>query len=55
MAVIKFIAVELPIALGVVMIGTGGLNFAGPPLAEKTSCSGVIRPGLIGWPAALES
>ena len=35
MSVIKFIAVALPIALGVVMIGTGGLNFAGPPLARE--------------------
>jgi len=35
MPVIKFITVGLPIALGVVMIGTGGLNFAGPPLARE--------------------
>jgi DoxX-like family len=33
--VIKFIAVGLPIALGVVMIGIGGINFAGPQLARK--------------------
>jgi len=33
--VIKLIAVWLPIALGVVMIGTGAANFAGPPLALK--------------------
>ncbi|HTW34387.1 MAG TPA: DoxX family protein [Rhizomicrobium sp.] len=35
MSVIKLIAVGLPIALGVVMIGIGGVNFAGPPLARK--------------------
>ncbi|MFG1428043.1 DoxX family protein [Roseixanthobacter glucoisosaccharinicivorans] len=35
MPIIKFIIVGLPIALGVVMIGTGGLNFAGPPLARE--------------------
>jgi uncharacterized membrane protein YphA (DoxX/SURF4 family) len=35
MPVIKLIAVWLPIALGVVMIGTGAANFAGPPLALK--------------------
>ena len=33
--VIKHVAVWLPIALGVVMIGTGAANFAGPPLALK--------------------
>ncbi len=35
MPVIKLIAVGLPIALGVVMIGTGALNFAGPSLARE--------------------
>src|SRR5271156_3695280 len=35
MPVIKLVAVGLPIALGVVMIGTGGLNFAGPSLARE--------------------
>jgi uncharacterized membrane protein YphA (DoxX/SURF4 family) len=35
MAVIKLIAVGLPIALGVVMIGIGGVNFAGPSLARE--------------------
>ena len=35
MPVIKLIAVGLPIALGAVMIVTGGMNFAGPPLAIK--------------------
>ncbi|WP_420381250.1 DoxX family protein [Novosphingobium sp.] len=32
---IKYFAVWLPIALGVVMIGTGAANLAGPPLALK--------------------
>lgn len=35
MPVIKFITVGFPIAFGVVMIGTGSLNFAGPPLARE--------------------
>ncbi len=35
MPVIKLIAVGLPIALGVVMIGTGAANFAGPALARR--------------------
>ena len=35
MPVIKIIAVGLPIALGVVMIGTGGANFAGPSVARE--------------------
>ena len=35
MPVIKLIAVGLPIALGVVMIGIGGVNFAGPSLARE--------------------
>ena len=35
MPAIKFITVALPIALGVVMVGTGSLNFAGPPLARE--------------------
>ena len=30
MPIIKLSAVWLPIALGVVMIGAGGVNFAGP-------------------------
>jgi membrane protein HdeD len=33
---VKLIAVGLPIALGVVMIGAGGVNFAGPaPVRES--------------------
>ncbi|WP_010187795.1 DoxX family protein [Sphingomonas sp. PAMC 26605] len=32
---IKLIVAWLPVALGVVMIGTGAANFAGPPLALK--------------------
>ena len=35
MPVIKLVAVGLPIALGVVMIGTGAVNFAGPSLARE--------------------
>ena len=35
MSIIGLVSVGLPIALGVVMIGTGALNFAGPPLALK--------------------
>ncbi|RBP15792.1 DoxX-like protein [Roseiarcus fermentans] len=35
MPVINLIAVGLPIALGVVMIGTGAVNFAGPSLARE--------------------
>ncbi|MFA5956822.1 DoxX family protein [Hyphomicrobium sp.] len=35
MPVIELVAVGLPIALGVVMIGTGALNFAGSSLALK--------------------
>jgi len=35
MTVIKLIAVGLPIALGVVMIGNGGVTFAGPSLVRK--------------------
>ncbi len=35
MLVIKLIAVGLPIALGVIMVGTGALNFAGPSLARE--------------------
>jgi len=35
MPVIKLITVGLPIALGVVMIGIGGINFAGPSLARE--------------------
>ena len=35
MPAIKLIAIGLPIALGVVMIGTGAANFAGPALARK--------------------
>jgi uncharacterized membrane protein YphA (DoxX/SURF4 family) len=35
MPVITLIAVGLPIALGVVMIGTGAANFAGPSLARE--------------------
>ena len=35
MPVIKLISVGLPIALGVVMIGHGGVTFAGPPLVRE--------------------
>jgi uncharacterized membrane protein YphA (DoxX/SURF4 family) len=35
MPVIKLISVGLPIVLGVVMIGHGGLTFAGPPLVRE--------------------
>lgn len=35
MPVIKLVAVGLPIALGVVMIGTGAANFAGPSVALR--------------------
>jgi uncharacterized membrane protein YphA (DoxX/SURF4 family) len=35
MSVIRIVAVGLPIALGVVMIGTGAVNFAGPSLARE--------------------
>jgi membrane protein HdeD len=36
MPVVTFIVVGLPIALGVVMIGAGGANFAGPPLVRES-------------------
>jgi uncharacterized membrane protein YphA (DoxX/SURF4 family) len=35
MPVVKFITVALPVALGLVMMGTGGANFAGPSLARQ--------------------
>ncbi|WP_189050523.1 DoxX family protein [Aliidongia dinghuensis] len=35
MPVVQFITVALPVALGLVMIGTGGANFAGPSLARQ--------------------
>ncbi len=35
MPVVQFITVALPIALGLVMTGTGGANFAGPSLARQ--------------------
>ena len=35
MSVIKLISVGLPITLGVVMIGHGGVTFAGPPLVRE--------------------
>ncbi|WP_323990782.1 DoxX family protein [Nguyenibacter sp. L1] len=35
MPVVQFITVVLPVALGLVMIGTGGANFAGLPLARR--------------------
>ena len=54
MPVIKLIAVGLPIALGVVMIGNGGVNFAGPSLVRENFALGVIRPAFTGWQAALE-
>jgi hypothetical protein len=34
MPVVQSITVALPITLGLVMIGTGGANFAGPSLAR---------------------
>jgi uncharacterized membrane protein YphA (DoxX/SURF4 family) len=36
MPVVKLIAVALPIALGVVMIGAGGVNFAGPSSVRES-------------------
>ena len=36
MPVVKLIAVGLPIALGVVMIGAGGVNFAGPSSVRES-------------------
>jgi len=44
MPIAQFIAVALPVALGVVMIGTGGANFAGPSLARQNFA-------LLGYPA----
>jgi uncharacterized protein YjeT (DUF2065 family) len=44
MPVVQYITVALPIALGLVMIGTGGANFAGPSLARQ-NCA------LWGYPA----
>jgi hypothetical protein len=35
MSLIKFIAVGLPIALGVVMVGHGGVTFAGSALVRE--------------------
>jgi hypothetical protein len=35
MPVVQFITVALPVSLGLVMIGTGGANFAGPSLARQ--------------------
>jgi uncharacterized membrane protein YphA (DoxX/SURF4 family) len=43
--VIKLIVAWLPIALGVVMIGTGAANFAGPPLALKNFALWGYPPG----------
>jgi len=36
MPVVKLISVGLPIALGVVMIGAGGVNFAGPASVRES-------------------
>ena len=36
MPIVKLIAVGLPIALGVVMIGAGGVNFAGPASVRES-------------------
>jgi uncharacterized membrane protein YphA (DoxX/SURF4 family) len=44
MPVIQLIVAWLPIALGVVMIGIGGVNFAGPSLARENFA-------LSGYPA----
>ena len=35
MLVIRLISVGLPIALGVVMVGHGGVTFAGPPVVRE--------------------
>jgi len=45
MPVIKLITVGLPIVLGVVMIGTGGANFAGPSLALENFALWGYPPG----------
>ena len=49
MPVVKLIAVVLPIALGVVMIGAGGVNFAGPSSIREflraLGISGRFSPG----------
>lgn len=42
---IKLIVAWLPIALGIVMIGTGAANFAGPPLALKNFAMWGYPPG----------
>lgn len=36
MPIFKLIAVALPMALGIVMIGAGGFNFAGPPSVRES-------------------
>ncbi len=47
MSVVNSIAVGLPIALGVVMIGAGGVNFAGPASvrASTLGLSGRLSQG----------
>ena len=44
----KLIAVWLPIALGIVMIGAGAVNFVGPGRSATPSRVGVIRTVFIG-------
>jgi len=48
MPVGKLFAVGLPIALGVVMIGAGAVNFVGLNQSATPLCVGVIRPVFIG-------
>ena len=47
MPVGKFIAIGLPIALGVVMIGAGVVNFVGLNQSATPSYVGAIRPAFI--------
>jgi membrane protein HdeD len=46
MPVGKLFAIGLPIALGVVMIGTGAVNFVGPK-SVRDSFVASIKPGAI--------
>lgn len=49
MPVGAFIAIGLPIVLGVVMIGAGAVNFAGPRVVREAFVGcGAIRPAFIG-------
>jgi hypothetical protein len=47
MPVGKFIAIGLPIALGVVMIGAGVANFVGPKSVRDSFVRWAIRPAFI--------